>query len=52
MEVLDANFAAAIDARIEAAIAMARPVTLQEIRARPFVIRVFDGLLWLGSPYL
>ncbi|TPN81834.1 cardiolipin synthase [Mesorhizobium sp. CU2] len=52
MEVLDTSFAAAIDARIEAAIATARPVTLQELRARPFVIRVFDGLLWLGSPYL
>ncbi len=52
MEVLDENFSTAIDARIEAAIATARPVTLQELRARPFVIRVFDGLLWLGSPYL
>lgn len=52
MEVLDQNFAAAIDARIEAAIATARPVTLEALRARPFVIRVFDGLLWLGSPYL
>jgi cardiolipin synthase A/B len=52
MEVLDENFAAEIDARIEAAIATARPVTLEALRARPFVIRVFDGLLWLGSPYL
>ncbi|AZO08469.1 MULTISPECIES: phospholipase D-like domain-containing protein [unclassified Mesorhizobium] len=52
MEVLDANFAAAIDARIGAAMASAQPVTLQTLRARPFIIRVFDRLLWLGSPYL
>ncbi|MEZ2333763.1 phospholipase D-like domain-containing protein [Mesorhizobium sp. RCC_202] len=52
MEVLDENFAAEIDARIEAAIATAKPMTLEALRARPFVIRVFDGLLWLGSPYL
>lgn len=52
MEVLDANFAGEIDARIGAAIASAQPVTLQTLMARPFVIRVFDRLLWLGSPYL
>lgn len=52
MEVLDENFAAEIDARIAAAIATAQPVTLQTLKARPFAIRVFDRLLWLGSPYL
>ncbi|MEW6634204.1 MAG: phospholipase D-like domain-containing protein [Pseudomonadota bacterium] len=52
MEVLDAGFAAEIDARIQAAIATAEPVTLQTLRARPFAERVFDRLLWLGSPYL
>ncbi|WFP74636.1 phospholipase D-like domain-containing protein [Mesorhizobium sp. WSM4906] len=52
MEILDANFAAEIDARIGAAIAYAQEVTLQTLKARPFVIRVFDRLLWLGSPYL
>jgi len=52
MEVLDENFAAEIDARIGAAISTAQPVTLQTLKARPFAIRVFDRLLWLGSPYL
>lgn len=52
MEILDANFAAEIDARIGAAISSAQEVTLQTLKARPFVIRVFDRLLWLGSPYL
>ncbi len=52
MEVLDASFAAEIEARIEAAIASAEAVTLQALQARPFVVRVFDRLLWLGSPYL
>jgi cardiolipin synthase len=52
MEVLDGNFAAEIDARIGAAISNAKPVTLQTLKARPFLIRVFDRLLWLGSPYL
>ncbi|RTM04685.1 MAG: cardiolipin synthase, partial [Hyphomicrobiales bacterium] len=52
MEVLDGNFAAEIDARIRAAISNAKPVTLQTLNARPFLIRVFDRLLWLGSPYL
>ena len=52
MEVLDANFAAEIEARIGAAIASAQPVTLQALRARPFFVRVFDRVLWLGSPYL
>ena len=52
MEILDASFAAEIEARIEAAIASAQPVTLRTLKARPFVVRVFDRLLWLGSPYL
>ena len=52
LEVLDAGFAAEIEACIDTAIAAARPVTLATLKARPFVIRVFDRLLWLGSPYL
>jgi cardiolipin synthase A/B len=28
------------------------PVTLDALRARPFLIRLFDRVLWLGSPYL
>lgn len=52
MEVLDADFAAEIETRIGSAIASAQPVTLETLKARPFIIRVFDRLLWLGSPYL
>ena len=52
MEVLDTGFAAEIEARIGSAIAAATQVTLETLKARPFVIRVFDRLLWLGSPYL
>ncbi|RIK85692.1 MAG: cardiolipin synthase [Hyphomicrobiales bacterium] len=52
IELLDSGFAGAIDARIEAAIATAEPVTIEELRARPFPLRLADRLLWLGSPYL
>ncbi|MET3660351.1 phospholipase D-like domain-containing protein [Aquamicrobium ahrensii] len=52
MEVLDADFAGAIDARIAAVIDKATPVTLAELRARPFPVRLVDRILWLGSPYL
>lgn len=51
-ELLDPGFAAIIDARIEAAIATAEPVTVEGLRARPFPLRLADRLLWLGSPYL
>ncbi|MCV3210131.1 phospholipase D-like domain-containing protein [Mesorhizobium sp. YC-39] len=52
MEVLDADFALEIEERIASAIACAVPVTLEALRARPFIIRLFDRVLWLGSPYL
>ena len=52
LEVLDAGFAREIEARIGSAIEAAVPVTLDSLRARPFIIRLFDRILWLGSPYL
>ncbi|UVK37506.1 PLDc N-terminal domain-containing protein [Mesorhizobium sp. AR10] len=52
MEVLDAGFAAEIEARIGSAIDSAVPVTLETLKSRPFVVRLFDRVLWLGSPYL
>jgi cardiolipin synthase len=52
LEILDAAFAADIAGRIDSALATAKPVTLEALRARPFIIRVFDRMLWLGSPYL
>ena len=32
--------------------ASAIPVTLAGLRARPYVMRLIDRLIWLGSPYL
>ncbi len=52
LEVLDAGFAREIESRIGSAIETAIPVTLDSLRARPFIIRLFDRFLWLGSPYL
>ncbi|TJU95402.1 MAG: cardiolipin synthase, partial [Mesorhizobium sp.] len=52
LEVLDAGFAREIEARIGSAMTTAVPVTLDALRARPFLIRLFDRVLWLGSPYL
>ena len=52
IEVYDPAFAATIDARMDAALDGADPVTLEELRRRPFVFRLFDRVLWLGSPYL
>ena len=52
IEVLDADFAGRIDARIGSAISFATPVTLAGLRSRPFLVRLIDRMLWLGSPYL
>lgn len=52
IEVLDTNFAREIDTRIGAAIGTAKAVTLESLRARPFLWRLVDRILWLGSPYL
>ncbi|MEN5083841.1 phospholipase D-like domain-containing protein [Bosea sp. TWI1241] len=52
LEVLDHAFARDIEERVDAAIARARPVTLAELRAKPFPIRLLDRTLWLFSPYL
>jgi cardiolipin synthase len=52
LEVLDTGFAALIDRRIDAALASAAPVTIEGLRARPFLLRLLDRILWLGSPYL
>src|SRR5690606_16604758 len=52
MEVLVARVSRAVDARIESAMASAREVTLESLRSRPFLGRLIDRILWLGSPYL
>ncbi len=52
VEVLDTGFAGMVEHRIETAIATAQPITMDYLRARPFVVRLTDRILWLGSPYL
>jgi cardiolipin synthase len=52
LEILDNDLAEAIEARIDAAIAASREVTLGDIRDRPFLLRLLEKLIWLGSPYL
>ena len=52
LEILDAGFASEIETRIGSALETAIPVTLEALRARPFIIRLFDRVLWLGSPNL
>ena len=52
LEVLDHGFAREIERRIETVMASATPVTLAGLRARPYVMRLIDRLIWLGSPYL
>lgn len=52
IEVLDADFAAKLDARFQTALEGAHAVTLHELRHRPFLLRLAEKILWLGSPYL
>ena len=52
LEVLDRPFAEALERRIDLAISSAKEVTLEELRSRPFLVRLIERVLWLGSPYL
>lgn len=52
VEVYDRPTAAAVDALIDARLAVARPVTPEQLRARPFHVRFRDRLARLLSPYL
>ena len=52
IEVVDTGFASLVGERIDTALAGAHEVTLEEIRARPFVQRLVEHITWLGSPYL
>lgn len=51
-EVFDIGFAEALEQRIDAAISTATEVTLEGLRTRPFLVRLIERVLWLGSPYL
>ena len=52
IEVMDEGFAEAVSARITDAMETAVAVNLEALRARPFLIRLFERILWLASPYL
>jgi cardiolipin synthase A/B len=52
MEVLDQPFAEMLEQRIDRVISSATQVSLNELRERPFLVRLVERTLWLGSPYL
>jgi cardiolipin synthase len=52
LEILDSDFAEIIGARIDAAIAESVEVKLGDVRERPFLLRLLEKFIWLGSPYL
>lgn len=52
LEVFDEAFAQTLEAEIDAMLANAEPVSLEALEARPFAERLFERMLWLGSPYL
>jgi cardiolipin synthase len=52
LECYDRELAAALDAIIDAKIAVARPVACEELRGRPYGVRLRDGVARLFSPYL
>jgi cardiolipin synthase len=52
VEVLEKNFATEINARIHAAMRESLPVLLEELGSRPFLTRLVERIIWLGSPYL
>ncbi|MGO4354620.1 phosphatidylserine/phosphatidylglycerophosphate/cardiolipin synthase family protein [Rhizobium sp. RAF36] len=52
LEVFNEGFAAEIDEHAEEVLRTATPVTLEGLRARPFLVRLVEKVLWLGSPYL
>lgn len=52
VECYDVSFAAEMDSVIDAKIAAARPLTVEDIANRPLAARLRDGMAWLLSPYL
>jgi cardiolipin synthase len=52
IEVLDEAFARQIAERMETARQNATAVSLDALRARPFLVRFTERVLWLASPYL
>jgi cardiolipin synthase len=52
IECYDVELTRALDALIDERIASARPLSLQELRQRPWWVKWRDGVARLGSPYL
>lgn len=52
LEVMDKDFTHTIEKRIDKAITSATAVKLADLKARPYLVRLIDRILWLGSPYL
>lgn len=52
LEIFDPRIAGQIAGRIQAGMTGAEPVTLQGLRARPFLTQLLDRTIWLASPYL
>jgi cardiolipin synthase len=52
MEVVDRGFAEKIGGHIREVMETATEVNFHALRKRPFLIRLLEKILWLGSPYL
>ncbi len=52
VECYDRDFAARVDALIDAKLAPARPFTIVDYYRRPLPVKLRDGLTWLAQPYL
>ena len=52
LEVLDAGFASTVGNKLQSVLSSAEPVTLADLRAKPFTTRLLNKIFWLGSPYL
>lgn len=52
MEILDKTFADHVEARIRRVITTSAQVDLAALKNRPFLNRLVDRVIWLGSPYL
>ena len=52
LEILDRDVARQVEERIGKVIEESREVNLARLKSRPFLKRLVDRIIWLGSPYL
>ncbi|MFP3648347.1 cardiolipin synthase, partial [Paraburkholderia sp. SIMBA_054] len=52
LEILDRDVARQVEERIGKVIEGSREVNLARLKNRPFLERLLDRIIWLGSPYL